>query len=186
MDEIIQPGFDRITKTLEMFTKMDEIDPDVLANACDRGTAVHVAIDAWIKGIEPVIENPDWEPYYDSVFPWIENKHFISTEERFYDQDFMVTGKYDAIYDNGKGLVLVDFKTSAAESKTWMLQGSAYAYFIRKNCGLDIQKIEFVRLKKDGKPCKIYTYEENFSLYLQCLNVYRYFTAKKRLSKNRS
>ncbi len=51
MEEIIKPGYTRVTKPLQGFSKYDMIDPDVLANAADRGTRVHKFCEMYAKGL---------------------------------------------------------------------------------------------------------------------------------------
>lgn len=168
----------RVTEVLSPFSGLDQIDPIVLENAARRGTNVHLALDAFIEGLPMKIEDPSYGGYLHSALGFLLKKNFVTKPKRFFDDDLMITGECDAIYKDESGLVLVDFKTSSKESKTWMLQGSAYAHLARK-AGYDIKRIEFVHLLKDGKPCKIYEYEEDFELYLKCLDVYRYFFEKK-------
>jgi hypothetical protein len=174
--------FDRVTDVLAMFTKMHEIDPDVLQNAANRGTAVHHALDGYIYGDLPMyVEEPEWEGYLKSAEAWVDARTFIANPGRFWDNTRMLTGSPDAFYVNDEDeIVLVDFKTSAVESKTWKLQGSAYAFMARKHFDMDVKRIEFIRLQKNGNPCKVHSYVEDFDMFEKCLDVFRYFTAKKR------
>ena len=168
----------RVTEVLSPFSGLDQIDPGILENAAKRGTDIHLALDAFIEGLPMKISDPSYQGYLESASNFMKDKKFIIKPRRFFDDELMITGECDAIYKEEDGLVLVDFKTSSKESKTWMLQGSAYAHLARKS-GYNIKRIEFVHLLKDGNPCKIYQYEEDFELYLKCLCVYRYFFEKK-------
>lgn len=176
--------YTRVTDVLDPFGLMDEIPPHYLKAAGERGTDVHKALDAYIKGLGMDLEDPCNQGYVDSAIPWIHNKNFIANPGRIWDDDLMLTGECDGIYidadEAGRPIgVLVDFKTSSKESKTWPLQGSAYAYLLRKS-GYQINRVEFVHLKKNGKECKVYIYKEDFSMYLKCLDIYRYFEMEKR------
>ena len=172
--EPIKEGYIRITDVLSKFSGLDKIDPEVLRNAADRGTRVHQYCDAIIEGLGLFSIEDDCKGYIDSFNQWNVGKNYLTKPPRFYDDEFMITGECDAIYKQDGKLILVDFKTPVAESKTWPLQGSAYAYMAKK-LGYNIEYIEFVKLSKVGKPPKVYTYTENFDLFLSCLDVYRYF-----------
>lgn len=173
MKEEIKPGYTRVSSVLSPFMRMDKINTEVLANAANRGTRVHLAADAILADVGYPFEEQD-EGYIESFKLWVPGKKFLERPQRLYDDEFMITGDLDLLYDNGNGITLVDLKTSSAVSKSWMLQGSAYSYMAKK-LGYEITKIEFVKLDKSGKYPKIYNYEENFGLFLHCLEVYNYF-----------
>lgn len=171
-------GYTRVTDVLYPFSGLKNIDPDVVANAAKRGTRVHKLIDAHIKDLGIPTVDDDIKGYYES-FLQLPNHAYLETPARFYCDEHKITGECDAIYMDTEGrLVLVDFKTPARESKTWMLQGSAYSYLAKKIGSFPIEKIEFIKLSKDGKAPKVYSYEEDFELYLKCLDAYRYFFDK--------
>jgi len=111
--------------------------------------------------------------YVTSFKKWLP-KQFIPRPDRFYCDEFRLTGECDAIYKENGGLVLVDIKTPIKESKTWRLQGSAYSYLAKK-AGYDIKRIEFIKLDKNGSAPQVYVYEEDMTLFLKCLEIYRYF-----------
>lgn len=172
---MIKDGYTRVTDVLYPLSGLSKIDPEVVQRAADRGTLVHKICDAIINDFPYENQITDETQGYIESFLQYLPRDFIEKPDRFYCDKHMITGECDAIYKDEDGkLVLVDFKTPAAESKTWMLQASAYSYLAKLN-GFDIQKIEFVRLMKNGKSPKIHVYEENFDLYLKCLEVYRYF-----------
>ena len=168
-------GYDRVTDCLYMFSGMDKINPDVLKNAADRGTHIHSICDAIIEGMG--YNDIGVEGYIDSFKQWYEGKEFIEKPKRWFCDVLKITGETDGLYKNETGLTLVDFKTPARESKTWKLQGSAY-YHLGCKAALHITKIEFVRLKKDGKSPQVYLYEPDIESYKMCLNVYRMFYKK--------
>ena len=177
MVDIIKDGYTRVTTVLSPFSGLMHIDKDVLSRAAYRGTFVHESIDAIIEGFEPDPLENGWELYVDSFRQWNHGKRYIAKPDRFYDDEHMITGECDAIYkqDDGK-LVLVDFKTSSCVGKTWPLQGAAYRHMAIMSTNLHIDKIEFVKLHKDGKAPKICTYDgSEWPLFLDCLRVYRHF-----------
>jgi len=165
----------RVTDVLFPFSGLKSIDPLILQRAAERGTKVHEIIEAIIEGLGTPVITPDVDGYITSFQKWMPKK-FVQKPERFFCNDLMLTGECDGIYDDeeGDGLVLVDFKTPVNESKTWRLQGSAYAYLARK-AGYEIKRIEFVKLSKTGSAPKVYIYEEDFEMYLKCLDVYKMF-----------
>lgn len=165
--------YTRVTDVFYPLSGIANVPKHILDEAARKGTLVHEICDAIIEGIghgeiEPVIQG-----YVESFSKWYRG-NFIAKPQRFFCDDFMITGEIDGIYESPAGLVLVDFKTSSKESKTWKLQGSAYAYLARK-AGFNINQIEFLKLDKEGGEPKSFVYEEDFSLFLKCLDVYKYF-----------
>ncbi len=186
--------YTRVTQALEFLAGFHFIPKDVLKNAAARGTAVHTLCTANILGLpQPdlmLLVNEYCKPgeleaeldkvvtQFNSYLLWTRDKKAFSIPDRFYSDQHMITGECDLIYQDGKDLVLVDFKTPAAESPTWNLQGSAYSY-LAKIAELPIARIEFVKLSKTGKAPKVFIYEENFDEYLRVLHIYRkYFAGK--------
>ncbi len=169
----------RVTEVLYPFSGLDKINPDVLRNAANRGTRVHEICDAIIEEVGVGYFEPELDGYIESFNKWLP-KEFIKKPDRFFCDELMLTGECDGIYKEGDDLVLFDLKTPMNESKSWMLQGSAYAYLCRKS-GINIKRIEFVKLSKYGHDPKVFTYEENFELYLSCLQTYKYFYKNKNM-----
>jgi hypothetical protein len=197
---LIKPGYLRVSQVLSAFSGLDKIDPVVLKNAADRGSVVHAAIDSIIAhhGIldledqvreytkcESLIE---WHDKFVKELALVQNmiesfkiyakdKKFFAKVDRFYDDELMITGECDTFYQVDKQIFLVDFKTPISESKTWMLQGSAYHYLALRNRinFPDNGKIEFVKLCRKGNAPKSYFYEPRFDLFKATLETYRYF-----------
>lgn len=193
--------YTRVTEVLYPFTGLSKIDPEVLENAASRGTIVHKLCDclAFRIGIFPgdidelvktytiksdrssdeneihfQKEKKLVENFIKSFEKWYIDKDFIDKPARFYEDKLMITGECDLIYKDEKGhLILVDLKTPSSESKSWLLQGSAYSYMAKK-IGYDIQAIEFLQISRIGSKPKIFKYEENFDLFRSHLNAYRY------------
>ncbi len=168
--------YDRVTSVLAPFSGLDKINPEILKNAADRGTLVHKMCDALIEGVG--IDDMGIEGYMDSFKSWYVDHVFVDKPSRWYCEELMITGECDALYDNGDGLTLVDFKTPLRESKTWVLQASAYHYLGCK-AGLHIANIEFVRLKKDGKSPQVISYNPDMDTFMKCLEIYRMFFKNK-------
>lgn len=172
----------RVTEVLAPFSGLSSIPLDILQAAAERGTKVHEICDSIIQGLGEFGVEEHLEGYINSFIIWKQGKKFIPKCNRWYCDELGITGECDAICESQNGLVLVDFKTSSRESKTWPLQGSAYAYLARKN-GYDIKRIEFVKFSKEGDEPEIFVYEDCFDLFLKCLEVYRLFFKKKKESQ---
>lgn len=172
----LKEGYTRVTTVLSPFSGLSHIDPVILQRAADRGTAVHLLCDAYIEGFGVPMVSERISGYYSSFEQWADGKKFHPKPERFYDDDRMLTGECDAIIETDQGLTLIDFKTSAKEGKTWPLQGCAYAEMAAK-LGCNIQAIQFVKLCKDGKEPKIFTYDYNkhLPMWHKCFDVYKEF-----------
>ena len=175
MDDFKAPIlYDRVTQILYPFSGMMMIHPITLQSACIRGTDVHNIIESLQDGIPVGFINESLQGYIDSYNLWSLGKKFIEKPKRFYNDKLNITGECDCIYRDGKDLVLVDFKTSICESKTWKYQGSAYS-FMAKEKGYEITKIEFVKLSKEGRQARSYFYEEDMDHFKILLAVYREF-----------
>jgi hypothetical protein len=170
----------RVTEILSPFSGLDKIDPVVLQNAANRGTRVHRACEAIIEDLGDWGVDIEIEGYIESFKKWWSTGHkVLALEKRFFCADLEITGQVDLILEKSPGeALIVDLKTSASPSKTWPLQGSAYAYMARKS-GYNICGIQFIQLKKDGKKPKIYEYEDNFELFKKCLDIFNHFFRRK-------
>ncbi len=166
----------RVTEVLYPFSGLDKVPEHILKAAAERGSLVHAFCDAHISGIGVPEINESLKGYYDSFLLWAEDKHFLEKPDRFYDDVTGVTGECDAIYKEENELVLVDFKTSTKEGKTWPLQGAAYVN-MALHVGYDIHKIQFIKLCKQGKFPKVfyYDYQKYLPIWHMCLQVYKEF-----------
>lgn len=180
--EIILEGYTRVSDILSPFSGYGSIPEHILKQAADRGTSVHQIAEAYVKGVMP-LEEDALKGYIHSFLEWKGDKKIIMPE-RFYDKNLMITGKIDGLYedtDNGD-IVLFDLKTSAKEGKMWALQGAAYSYLAQVN-KISIDRIEFVRLPKDGSPAEIYDYSltsDNKVDFHKMVEFYHKFFAKNR------
>lgn len=174
MDHDIKPGYLRVTEVLSIFSGLSKIDPEVLANAAERGTLVHNTIEA-IRLDIGVGDFPEHiEGYMNSYEIWATGKQFLPLAPRLYCDELMITGKPDDLYMDGGKLILVDYKTPAKESKTWRLQAAAYKYLCIK-AGYQVDEVKFVKLEKTGKKPKEFVYLDDMGLFLKILECHRYF-----------
>jgi hypothetical protein len=166
--------YDRVTEVLYPFSGLSSVDPYVLKHASERGSKVHEICEAITNDLGVIDMNPDFTGYTKSFEDWSQGKEFVERPSRFFCDKHHITGEIDGLYKNETGLTLFDIKTPATEKKTWSLQGSAYSYLAKKS-GLNITKIEFVKLSKNGEKAISYFYKEDFDAFLKCLEIYRKF-----------
>ena len=176
MDHDIKPGYDRVTDIVGYLSGIYKIPDYVLSKAAARGSFVHNVCDAIIDDLTYPEVPEEYQGYIDSFMQWfnlIEGCEFLKPD-RFYCDELMITGECDLILSRPGRNTLIDFKTSVDESKSWVIQGSAYCYLARK-AGIEIDAIVFVKLNKNGMEPECFTYEEDFDLFRKCLQVYRHF-----------
>lgn len=179
---MVDERFTRVTEILYPFSGLGKIDKAVLDNAARRGTKVHKICEGIVSGLGDWGVDEETRGYVSSFQKWWEKGHkVISMEERFYCEEFMITGQADLILETDKGATIFDIKTPLKPSKTWPLQGAAYAYMARKK-GYNITGIEFLRLDKYGNEPTLYKYDYDlhFDLFVHSFNVYNYFFRKKK------
>lgn len=178
-DEEILPGYLRVTEVLSPYSGYGSIDKSILERAQEKGKNIHRYAEGQIKGIGSWDTNEDYRGYYDSFDKWWNpiEMETICTENRFYCDTHKITGQMDLIMKQDGKNILIDFKTSCQPNKIWPLQGSAYGWLARQN-DFKIDQIIFVHLQKNGKEPKLLKYEENFPLFLKCLDLYKIFFNK--------
>lgn len=173
-------NYTRVTEVLYPFSGLASINPETVKNAGTRGTRVHEICESIMKGLGDWGNDEETKPYVDSFLQWWgDGQKIIEMEKRFYDDSLGITGQVDLIIEEPTGLSIVDLKTSYKPSKTWPLQGSAYAHMARNN-GYDIKEIKFLHLNRYGGPPKMYVYEDQWDMYSKCLDVFNYFFKKKK------
>ena len=174
----IPSEYTRVTEILYPYSGLQSIPPAILANAANRGTKVHNICESIMKGLGDWGVDEETKPYVDSFNKWWSLGHkVLSIEQRFFCSELMITGQVDMIVETENGAVILDLKTSSKPSKTWPLQGSAYAY-MAKQAGYDIKGIHFLHLSKTGGDPHLYVYDDNFELFKKCLDIYKHFFEK--------
>lgn len=178
----IEPGYLRVTEVLQVFPFFAGIDEAVLSKACDRGTSVHEAIAAFHQDdFYPLSQEEAM--YFISYKKWLAGTKFESSflEKRLYDHHLKITGCIDMVgkFPGTDDLVLIDFKTTAAESDlSWKLQGTFY-YMLALRNGIELSdRLVFLKLDKHGELPKVCEYKATKALWNVCvsaLNCYKYF-----------
>lgn len=153
LNGLVLPSVTTIMKPLseDVYGSIDE---QVLNRAAQRGTAVHNAIENYIKfGIEDI--PPEHEGYFKAFLKWFEEHNVVpyGTEIKLYHKGLMYAGTADMAASVDGIDTLVDFKTSASVSK--MLGGVQLEAYDRALASHDSemkfgQKL-ILHLKKDGK-----------------------------------
>ena len=176
--------YDRVTDVLSPFSGYGKIDPMILDRAAARGTRVHNAIHEIITDLGEWTDTGGIEGYLKSFSSfWDSHEPFVlQQEQRYFDVPNQLTGQVDLIAMVNKERVLVDWKTSSQYNCTWPLQGAAYANLL-KAADMNVTKVIFVKLNKDGKDANVYDFEpaqylEDFN---KCLWAYRKFFRKMKI-----
>ncbi len=172
--------YTRVTTILYPFSGLKDVDPDILANAANRGTKVHNICEAIIRGFGEIgVEDETWG-YVESFKQWwnaqthSESHGVIDIEKRFFNDELQLTGQVDLILNTHTGIAIIDFKTSSRPSKTWAAQGAAYA-MLAKQAGYDIKHVYFLHLNKHGKEATIHEYPIDDAFFLAILRTYQHF-----------
>jgi hypothetical protein len=171
----------RVTDVLFPFSGLKGIDKTILKKAGERGQKVHELCTSFVQGLGVFDIPKECAPYFESFKDWDNANSLAQFPGRLYCDKYGITGEIDGVYfcPERKKYILFDWKTSAKESKTWKLQGSAYAYLLRQSGQFDVGGIEFVKLSKTGGKPEVFKYEEDFGTFLKCLDLYHYFFKEK-------
>ena len=127
------------------------VSEDVLRKAADRGTAVHNAIENWIKyGIEDI--SPKHRGYFEGFRAWWD-KHqpaVIGSELRLYHKLLRYAGTVDLVCRIGDELWIIDYKTTSTLSDMLLrVQLEAYAKALESH-GIKVARKGALHLCKDG------------------------------------
>jgi hypothetical protein len=165
------------------------VSPEVLEAAAKRGTDVHTACAAYMNNlfIPDSVLFGDRVGYFESFKRWFDKyvKRVFFVEHEFKCDRFKFLGHVDLVAELVDGrLVVVDLKTPAALVKTWRLQLAAYRYLVSEELRKKKIKTKIdcmsLQLMKDGRAAKAVPYldnENDFVVFLSCLNVYRFLNS---------
>jgi len=158
--EVHLKEYPRVTQIISPYSGYSKVPRNYLEAACERGTAIHKACEAYLRGEKCDIKT-EWGHYLMSfvVFaPLITKIH--STETSLQDDTLKYRGTYDLLAEiqGYSGLTLVDFKTSYAPQKTWHLQLSAYKNLIELT-GAEVSHVLVLHLQRNGAPAKVIEFE---------------------------
>jgi hypothetical protein len=176
MNQKSRENYLRVTQVLYPFSGLDKIPQHIVDNAARRGTKVHKICEGIMEGIGEHGVDQEVEGYVESFKQWWgEGRDLIAMEKRFWCDEYQITGQVDMIILDEEGAMsIVDIKTSSKPSKTWELQGNAYAY-LAKSAGYEIKKVKFLHLNKFGLEPKIYEYPIDELFFLSILRIFNHF-----------
>lgn len=175
--------FPSVTQVLSPFVDYSMIPADVLERSCLRGTAVHDACATIARGLPVMNLTPETAGYVDSYRRWFDLMvdEVLMVETRLVDLNFGYHGEPDlVIRAKNQEIILIDNKTPVQLIKSWRLQCAAYCALSSKN-GIDTVRSGSLRLHPDGGIARMDFYDNNqgdFNMFLQALNLYRYFNRK--------
>lgn len=185
MNDEIPEGYIRVSDVVGMYKNYTDIDPNVLANAADRGTRVHAYCEAYATNQFVESYDEDCAGYMASFIPWFDENvaEVIECETRINEPVTMLSGMYDMIVrlKGREGLTLIDFKTPVKACPTWELQLAAYGFLYKKKHGGNVNHMQVIQLSKAGKPAKVIEYqnqEKALELFLGALDLYKFFNGK--------
>ncbi len=173
----IKKDYIRVTQILKPWMDFGTIPQGVLDNKAEIGTNVHEAINMHVLGLPLPIMTEREHKYFDSYLKWEEGHEptFLCTEQRYYDDDLMLTGQVDAIVSfpgRSQGRIL-DFKTSSKESPLhWPIQAGWYRLLAMKNSLEVSDTTHMLQLRDNGSPAKLYTYVITAQIESICRSIY--------------
>lgn len=181
-NELILPGYTRITDVLKPFARYQGIDQQTLDRAADRGTRVHAFCDAFAHNPFLTDVDPDCKPYFEAFCRWFESMvdKVIFTERRIYDLELKITGKPDLVCIlKGDTLpTLVDYKTCVSIQPTFSAQTAAYRKLAKEYGGVDCHRRICLMLPSKPGNAKVVEYSNHFideMIFMNCLKLHRHF-----------
>ena len=168
-----------VTTVLSPFNDFSQVPPDRLAYATQRGTDVHAACAAYARSL-PVFASNGSAPYFESFRNWFDRyvKRALFVEAEFSDPHvYGIIGHVDLVAELvDSRIVVVDYKTPVAESKTWRAQLACYCYLVKPVVG-EVGGMA-LQLSPDGNAARAIHYKNtasDFAAFLAALAAYRAF-----------
>lgn len=130
------------------------ISDEIICRAGRRGTAVHNAIENYVKfGVDDI--SPDYSGYFNAFLKWVEEHNVVpyGSEMRLYHKSLLYAGTADMFASVDYIDTLIDFKTTSTVSQMMCgVQLEAYdrAMTSHVECGSFSNKA-IVHLRKDGR-----------------------------------
>lgn len=161
------------------------IAPEVLKNAQERGSAVHEYCASYAQGLWVPDVEEQYKPYFDSFCKWWDKngKKIIRSEERLHDDTLKFSGKFDMLIELVDGRrAIIDLKTSATSSKSWIVQLAAYSSLLGFQSEEGVLHIN-LKLKKTSCCAKEISYDadqisEAWDIFKGILKAYYYLCSK--------
>lgn len=139
--------YDRVSEIL----KAADRQPDkVKDESADIGTRVHNAIDAYILGKEPVLDEESTIGF-TNFLNWLSSEQIqlVAGDMPVASKRLGYGGRLDALgIDKAGNLIVLDWKTSNSLRDEYPLQVAAYAHAFKEMYGLEIKGATVVRFDK--------------------------------------
>lgn len=166
VSEIIRPIHQKV---------YENISEHSLEIAADRGTRIHRAIE-FLNKFDYYNIDDDCKGYLDA-YKKFRNEHqdwiLLSSEFRTYHKTLLYGMTIDEVYQTPKGIVINDIKTtSQAHLDAWAVQLGGYRAGYESQHS-SISGTAILQLFKDGS-YTIYDIKDNYSVFLACLQIYRF------------
>lgn len=150
LNGIALPSVTTIMKPLSD-NKYSTVREDVLENAATKGSAVHNAIENYLKfGIEDISE--EHKPYFTAFLKFLSEKQpqILATESKVYHKFLRYSGTVDLVCIINGEVTLIDVKTTAVLMEMLTkVQLEAYAKALDSH-DFKVDKKAILHLKKDG------------------------------------
>ena len=162
----------RVSQIISPLADFSMINPAVLANKARIGTNVHEAINDYLNESFPSISEDEFQ-YFKSFQAWHRTLQPIYQikEARYFCPEKRITGQVDGVAKLGDQLILIDYKTSASESPSWIYQAHLYDYLLQvsgiETCG----RYLFLKLDRNGKLPKVYEYKHTPRIHSECMDL---------------
>jgi len=179
-------------KDVELFIKdISKKSADVWKQASLRGSAFHLTMEKYARGISPVYnEDKSISKLEKAGIQWFDDnvESVLSSEQLVYNHEHHYSGKYDleCILNDGRGRVLLDWKTGSIEnykkypdmSKFQNLQLLAYMECLLQGGGNPFTRLIVIIDRESGEiMTRTYgteTYLRDKSIFLQIININNY------------
>lgn len=173
--DTIKPGYVRVSHVLKKYTSFGHIDPEVLQAKADLGTVVHKAITADCLGDFPMLTDKKQVGYYLSFDKWKRavKPEVKKMEERYYDDELMLTGEVDAIVQlpGSDEHVLIDYKCSASVNHEYFSrQATLYYHLLQVNGVAVADHFLWIQLDRYGNLPKIHRYKLSQQTLSECIH----------------
>jgi|SRR6267142_4393602 len=127
----------------------------------DRGSAVHKAIELWIKGeLDETSLDPVIVPYFEQFKAWTLKESvagLLLAESPFYSETLKYAGTIDLIANHVIWDIKCSKKLDKASEFQYSAQGSAYRTLVKENMGLDLPfKVLLLTGEGDAKVVPLY------------------------------
>jgi len=179
------PGiYPSVTEILKPWSGFENVPPEVLELAGERGTAVHGVCAAEALGLF-FEEDEVTAPFLKSFRLWLPCFEVVKVEFELIDPVYKYMGHPDLMgrFIGDKHLSIIDYKTPVAYSPIWRCQLAAYRQAARR-AGYDVERVASLRLSREGKPPILnestLTVDIDFQGFYHALKAHQFFSAIKR------